>query len=64
MRATEAGTPIPVEDESDDGGLDCAIRYYARTYAMVHGSQKTMETSKVSRAPYGAAWSGDANAGM
>ena len=49
MTKTEAGTPIPVEDEPADDDLDYAIRYYVHTYARWRGRQKTMERFGVSR---------------
>ena len=49
MTTTEAGTPIPVEDEPADDDLDYAIRYYVHTYARWRGRQKTMERFGVSR---------------
>ena len=49
MTTTEAGTPIPVEDEPAEDDLACAIRYYVHTYASVRGRRKTMERFGVSR---------------
>ena len=49
MTTTEAGTPIPVEDEPAEEDLDYAIRYYVHTYASVRGRRKAMERFGVSR---------------
>ena len=49
MTTTEAGTPIPVEDELPGDDLDYAIRDYVYTHARRHGRRKTMETFGVSR---------------
>ena len=49
MTTTEAGTPIPVEDELHDDDLDRAIRDYVHTYVRRHGRRKTMERFGVSR---------------
>ncbi len=57
MTTTEAGTPIPVENESADDDLDYAIRDCVRTYARWRGRQKAMETFGVPGTPSGASWS-------
>ena len=49
MTTTNTSTPIPVEDESHDDDLDCAIRDYVRTYALWHGRPQAARHFGVSR---------------
>ena len=49
MTTTDAGTPIPEEDEFSDDDLDDAIRDYVHTYVRWRGRQKAMERFGVSR---------------
>ena len=49
MITTEAGTPIPVDDELAEDDLEYAIRDYVHTYVRWRGRQKAMERFGVSR---------------
>ena len=49
MTTTEAGTPIPAEDEFSDDDLEYAIRDYVHTYVRWRGRQKAVERFGVSR---------------
>ena len=49
MTTTEAGTPIPVDDELAKDDLNYAIRDYVHTYVRWRGRRKAMESFGVSR---------------
>ena len=49
MTTTEAGTPIPVDDELAEDDLEYAIRDYVHTYVRCRGRQKAVERFGVSR---------------
>ena len=49
MTTTEAGTPIPVDDELAAADLEYAIRDYVHTYVRWRGRQKAVERFGVSR---------------
>ena len=49
MTTTEAGTPIPVDDELAEDDLEYAIRDYVHTYVRWRGRRKAVERFGVSR---------------